>query len=382
MSEMSLSEVLPGVFSPDEPPKRRGAARQQRKRKKKRRRRSIIIVLLTIAIVGGAVAGSYVFGLAPLIKRITAPKDYTGSGTGSVQVKIPVGATGTNIAVLLAKDDVVKTEIAFLDAAKKDKRSTSVQPGTYALRKQMSGAAALALLLDPKAKLTRSVTIPEGKRVAEALPLIAKALKLKLPDLQKAATSGKIGLPKAANGNLEGFLFPATYVFQPDDNATDVLKAMVERGDQAFEALNIPAAQIRTVVIKASIVQAEAGSKDYMGKVAQVLDNRIKIKMKLRLDSTVSYATGKFNVTTTSADRLSRSRFNTYRYYGLPVGPISNPGEEALKAAINPTPGPWLFFVTTNPSTGETKFAVTEADHAANAEEFYAWLRAHPQSKK
>lgn len=334
-------------------------------------------MLLTIAIVGGAVAGSYVFGLAPLIKRITAPKDYTGSGTGTVQIKIPIGATGQNIAVLLAKDDVVKTEVAFLNAAKKDERSTSVQPGTYAMHKQMSGAAALALLLDPKSKLTRSVTIPEGTRVKDALALIAKNLKLKQADLKKASTSGKIGLPKAAKGKLEGFLFPATYVFQPDDSATDVLKTMVARGEEAFDKLNIPDSQLRTVVIKASIIQAEAGSKNYMGKVSRVLDNRLKIDMRLSLDSTVSYATGKFNVTTTAADRQSKSPYNTYRYKGLPAGAISNPGEEALKAALKPTPGPWLYFVTTNPSTGETKFAVDGAGHQVNVLEFQKWLRTH-----
>jgi UPF0755 protein len=378
MSEMSLSEVLPGAFSPNEPPNRRGVARQQRKRKKRRRRRSIVIMLLTIGIVGGAVAGAYVFGLAPLIKRITEPKDYTGTGTGSIQVKIPVGASGTKIAVLLAQGDVVKTEVAFLDAAKENPQSQSIQPGTYSLRKQMSGASALTLLLDPKSRLTRSVTIPEGTRVKDAFTLIAKNLKLKPADLQKAATSGKIGLPKAANGKLEGFLFPATYVFQPDDNATDVLTAMVTRSEQAFTKLKIPDAQLRVVVIKASILQAEAGNKkNYMSKVARVLDNRLRINMKLQLDSTVSYATGRFNVTTTPADRQSKSRFNTYRYTGLPVGPISNPGEEALKAALNPTPGPWLYFVTTNPDTGETKFAVDGAGHQANVLEFQQWLRTN-----
>jgi UPF0755 protein len=378
MSDMSLSEVLPGAFSPGEPPnRRRGAARQQRKRKKRRRRRSFVIILLTIAIVGGSVAGAYVLGLAPLIKRFTAPKDYTGAGTGTVRIKIPDGATGRNIAVLLAKDDVVKTEVAFLDAAKKDSRSTSVQPGTYSMRKQMSGAAALGLLLDPKSRLTLSVTIPEGTRANEALKLFAKKLELKESDLKKASVSGKIGLPKAANGKLEGFLFPATYEFPPDVTAAEVLTATTDRGAKAYAALNIPAARLRTVVIKASIIQAEAGNKKYMGPVSRVLDNRLKINKKLQLDSTVSYATGKFNVTTTPADRQSPSRFNTYRYAGLPAGPISNPGEDALNAAMNPSPGKWLYFVTTNPSTGETKFAVDYAGHQANVLEFQKWQQTH-----
>jgi UPF0755 protein len=379
---MSLSEVLPGAFPPGEQPtRRRGAARQQRKRRKRRRRNSIVIILLTIGIVGGAVAGSYVFGLAPLIKRLSEPKDYTGAGSGKIVVQIPDGATGRAIAVLLAKDDVVKTESAFLDAVEKDPRAKSIQPGTYGLRKQMSGSSALSLLLDPKAKLTLSVTIPEGTRAKDTLAKVAKVLKLKPADLKKASTSGKIGLPKAANGNLEGFLFPDTYQFEPDVTAEQVLTAMVKRGSEVFAALDIPKAQLRNVVIKASIVQAEAGNKKYMGPVARVLDNRLKIKMKLSLDSTVSYATGKFNITTTAADRASSSPFNTYRYVGLPAGPISNPGEEALRAVLDPTPGPWLYFVTTNPSTGETKFATTYAGHLANNKEFQAWLRAHPQSK-
>jgi UPF0755 protein len=323
------------------------------------------------------VAGAYVLGLAPLIKRFTEPKDYAGAGTGTVRIKIPEGATGRNIAVLLAKDDVVKTEVAFLDAAKKDTRATSVQPGTYSMRKQMSGAAALGLLLDPKSKLTLSVTIPEGTRANEALKLIAKKLQLKESDLKKAAVSGKIGLPKAANGKLEGFLFPATYEFPPDVTATEVLAATTKRGERAYEALNIPAAKLREVVIKASIIQAEAGNQKYMGPVSRVLENRLKINKKLELDSTVSYATGKFNITTTSADRQSRSPFNTYRYVGLPAGPISNPGEDALKAVLNPTPGKWLYFVTTNPSTGETKFANDFAGHEVNVLEFQKWQQTH-----
>jgi UPF0755 protein len=379
MSEMSLSEVLPGAFPPEPPSqRRRGAAREQRKRRKRRRRRSFVVLFLTIAIVGGAVAGSYVFGLAPLIKRLTEPKDYTGAGIGKPEnVQIPDGASGRAIAVLLTKEGVVKTEVAFLDAVKKDSRAKSVQPGTYAMRKQMSGAAALSVLLDPKSRLTRTVTIPEGTRVAEALPLIAKKLALKLPDVRKAATSGKLGLPRAANGKLEGFLYPATYSFGPDANAVKVLSTMVEQGGEVRASLGISAAQARTAVIKASIVQAEAGNKNYMGKVARVLENRLESNTKLQLDSTVSYATNKFRVTTSQADRASPSRYNTYKYTGLPIGPISNPGEEALKAVINPTPGDWMYFVTTNPTTGETKFAVDSAGHAANVAEFQRWLKTH-----
>jgi UPF0755 protein len=154
---------------------------------------------------------------------------------------------------------------------------------------------------------------------------------------------------------------------------------MVTKANAAFDSLNIPASELRADVTKASIVQAEAGNVKYMGKVARVLDNRLAAKINLQLDSTVSYATGRFGVTTTPAERSINSGYNTYRYPGLPAGPIDNPGLEALNAVLHPTPGAWLFFVTTNPSTGETKFAVNQAEHEANVREFQAWLRQHHQ---
>lgn len=381
VSEMSLSEVLPGAFPPEQPTsRRRGAARAQRKRKKRRRQRSLIVILMSIVLVGGGVVVAWL-GLAPLIRQFNQPNDYSGAGTGSVTVTIPEGASGRKIAQLLTDDGVVKTPAAFLDAAGKDPRSSGVQPGAYGMRHQMSGAAALSLLLDPTSKLQTTVTIPEGMRVKDILAMLAKKLRLDPAALKAASTSADIGLPKAANGRPEGFLFPATYTFQPGQTATQVLSALVARGENAFTSLNIPPSQLHDVVIKASIVQAEAGKQKYMGKVARVLDNRLAINMPLGLDSTISYATGKFNVTTTPADRRIKSVYNTYLNPDLPGGPISNPGEDALKAVLHPTPGQWLYFVTINPDTGETKFAVTDTEATANRQEFQAWLRAHPQGK-
>jgi UPF0755 protein len=373
---MSLSEVLPG-FSPEQPPpRRRGAVREQRKRKRRRRRRGILAIFLTFAVVTGGIAGAW-FGLAPLVRQLNEPNDFTGAGTGQVQVKIPIGASGRTIARVLTASGVTKTEAAFLDAAKNDPRSTGIQPGTYELHKTMSAASALALLLDPKSRLTRSVTITEGTRAADVYTILAKKLTLRRADLVKASTSEDIGLPAAARGRPEGFLFPATYVFPPDVTATEALTEMVNRGKQAFTDLDIPASQLRDVVIKASIVQAEARQKKDMSKIARVIDNRLARKMNLQLDSTVSYATNHFAVTTTAAQRRTTSRYNTYRYAGLPAGPIGNPGEEALKAVLDPAPGSWLFFVAVNPDTGVTKFAQTQAEHDAYVKEFQAWLRTH-----
>ena len=282
-----------------------------------------------------------------------------------------MACSGRAIARVLFTAGVVKTQVAFIDAVQRNPKAAGIQPGTYRLHRQMSGASAITLLLDPASRLQVEVTIPEGARARVILATLAKQLDLPATDLRKASTSKRIG---------QGYLFPATYTFQPDVTATEALRAMVSRGRAAYAAVGIPPSALHDVVVKASIVQAEAGNKKYMGKVARVLDNRLQKGIKLQLDSTVSYAVQRFGVTTTAAERASTSRYNTYRYHGLPVGPISNPGEDALRAALHPARGPWLFFVTVNPTTGETKFASTAAEHAQQRQEFRAWLRAHPNA--
>jgi peptidoglycan lytic transglycosylase G len=376
---MSLSEVLPGFTpEPGQPPqRRRNAARQQRKRKKQKRRRSLLAIVVTFVVVVGGIGGAYL-GLAPLVRQLTEPNDYTGTGTGTATVKIPDGASGRDIARVLTEAGVTKTPVAFIDAAKKDTRSGRIQPGTYELHRQMSGVSALALLLDPKSRSRITLTVPEGRRAIEIYSELQQKLGFSRAELTKAAKADDLGLPRAAHGRVEGYLFPATYDFQPDVTPEEALQAMVERGKATFDELGIPDTQLHDVVVKASIVQAEAGRKEYMGKVARVLDNRLDQGMKLQLDSTVSYATGKFEITTTPKDRASTSPYNTYRYAGLPPGPISNPGEDALRAALEPADGQWLFFVTVNPKTGETKFADTAAQHSRYVDEFRAWLRANP----
>ena len=115
-----------------------------------------------------------------------------------------------------------------------------------------------------------------------------------------------------------------------------------------------------------------------MPKVARVLDNRLAKGMLLQLDTTVNYANGKSGLTTTPQDRQNPSPYNTYLHPGLPPGPISNPGEEALRAVLAPAQGGWLYFVVVNPDTGETRFAATAEEHQQNVALFQQWLRAHP----
>ena len=154
---------------------------------------------------------------------------------------------------------------------------------------------------------------------------------------------------------------------------------MVARSVQVLDELQIPVEQRLAVVTKASLVQAEAGSVEDMGKVARVLENRLADGMALQLDTTVNYANNKGGITTTAQDRANPSPYNTYVHPGLPPGAISNPGEDALRAVLAPTPGDWRFFVVVDPDTGETRFGATAAEHQQNVLLFQQWLRENPE---
>jgi UPF0755 protein len=344
---------------------------------RRRRRRRPLAVIVALLVFGGLVAG-VVFGGQKLLGLFVA-EDYSGQGSGSVSVKVQDGDTLTDIAQTLVGADVIASPKPFTDAAKADPRAMGITAGTYALRSHMSGAAALKLLLDPSSRQVTRVTIPEGTIAVNTLQKIADATGMPLADLQAAAANpAALGLPAYANGSLEGFLFPATYDVEPGETAAQLLSAMVSRTVQALDQLGVPEAQRLSVLTEASIVQAEAGSTEDMAKVARVLDNRLAINMPLQLDTTVNYANGKTGLTTTPQDRQNPSPYNTYVHTGLPPGPIGNPGEDAIQAVLTPAQGDWLFFVVVNPDTGETRFATTAEEHAANVAVFQQWLREHP----
>jgi uncharacterized YceG family protein len=345
-----------------------------------RRRRRPIAVVVSLLVLAGLVVG-IVLGGQKLIQLIDpTAKDYTGQGTGEIQIRVQEGDTLSDIARTLVKADVIASIGPFVDAAETNAAAVGIQPGVYGMRQQMSGQAALDLLLDPVSRLLSRVTLPEGLTVQRSLARIAEETGRPVEEYQAAAAdTAALGLPAYANGLLEGFLFPATYDVEPDETPADVLRDMVARGQQAFTALGIPEDQRLTVLTKASLVQAEAGSVEDMGKVARVLENRLADGMPLQLDTTVNYANGKSGITTTAQDRANPSPYNTYLHPGLPPGPINNPGEDALRAVLNPTPGDWRFFVVVDPHTGDTRFAVTGEEHAKNVQLFQQWLREHPE---
>jgi UPF0755 protein len=328
--------------------------------------------------LSAAVGGAWV-GLRPVLASFNQPVDWPGPGTGAVQVRIESGATGTAIGQVLEANGVVRTVKAFVAAYRAEPRSASLQPGSYQLRRQMSAVAALQALLSGEARQVAKVTVPEGTRSDQLPDLIAKVSSIKADDVRAAIrTPAALGLPPEAKGDPEGWLFPATYDLEPGTTAAGLLTMMVDRSVAELAALNVPVERRRDVIIQASLVQAEAKNAVDFPKIARVLQNRMAKGRPLELDTTVHYAMKSYKVALSEKATKMKSPYNTYQVVGLPAGAIDNPGADALRAVLNPTPGAWMFFVAVNPNTGLTGYAVTDAEFLKLKAQLDIWLKANP----
>jgi UPF0755 protein len=351
----------------------------------RRRLLGCLAVLLALAVLIGGAFAVYVVGFSALKDKLQPPPDYSGTGTGHTVVEVKKGDSSADIAATLVRKGVVKSLDAFLHAARQDPKSVGIQVGFYRMHRRMSAEAALAVLVDPHNRLRNLVTIPEGLRVDQIVDLLVRRTDFSRKQYDHVlAHPGRLGLPSYAHGNAEGYLFPATYEVDPDASPRSILAAMVNRYDQAAADLHLVAkarALGRTphdVMTVASIVQAEGRLPRDFPKIARVLYNRLDKKKPLQLDTTIVYifkTEGK--LTTTSRQRRAKSPYNTYLHTGLPPTPIDSPGEVAIKAALSPASGSWLYFVTTNPRNGAMSFATTYADHLKNVQKFRAYCRQH-----
>ena len=319
---------------------------------------------MVLALCGGLAFGGYRF-----LRGFVAAPDYSGAGSGSVLVQVKAGETIAEIGNTLHQHGVVKSAEAFVRAAASDENARTVQPGSYRLRKEMRAALALDLLLDPSSRVHVRVAIPEGLRLAQILQRVSKAADIPLSELRRAAEDpAALGVPPYAESRLEGYLFPATYTFEPGTSATEVLRTMVERFNREADDMNLPK-QARDVnltaqeaVTVASLVQAEGGRVSDFPKIARVIYNRLAMDRELELDSTVLYALNKYGIIASHQDLRTRSPYNTYMHAGLPPGPICSPGRDALEAALGPSKGEWFWFVTTDPKRRITKFTDDPAE--------------------
>lgn len=300
------------------------------------------------------------------------PEMQISSQTKEIVIEIPTGSTGSDIASLLFSSGVVKSASAFFREAVGNSRSSKIAPGSHRLSLEISAKQALDQLLDSK-RMPDLFVVTEGAWNSEILAEL-RSRGFSQADIALALKSLSLS---PGFSTVEGTLFPAHYSFAKGATATEILQAMISRFSTEASLSGLKESQgkltSQQLLIVASIVQAEGDLKDF-AKVSQVIHNRLAISMPLQLDSTVHYirkVRGQVFLSTQAT--LTKSPYNTYKNYGLPPGPIGNPGRAALDAAMHPEPGDWLFFITVAP--GDTRFTKSN-------DEFLLWKKLYEKNRR
>ena len=270
-------------------------------------------------------------------------------------VRVPRGARGVEVARILEEAGLVRSAYLFSAYLRFSGRERRLIPGVYRLEGE--GAFRLARALTGEKKpLTVTILFPEGERARDYARRLSQAGLDGEGFLRLAQEPGNLRPPYVEGKTLEGYLFPATYTFDLLATPEEVVRAMLRR----FEAELTPPVRklleerglsVHAWVTLASIVQVEAGSEEEMPRIAGVFLNRLERGMPLQADPTVAYALGKSlpELSRPAGDFAVDSPYNTYRYPGLPPGPIANPGRAALLAVLNPVRAdergrPYLYF--------------------------------------
>lgn len=350
------------------------------------RLRAVFAVVLALGVLVGG--GYFVYAKAhEIYTDLTTPDDdYVGTGTEEVEVVVPSGAGITQIGDILYEADVVKSVRRFRSVVQQSGQADQLQYGRFLLKKELPAELAFEMLLDPSNLQRLWVTYPEGTTVDEQVAIAANELDISEDELQEAVSNvDQLNLPDWAEGEPEGLLFPARYVVAEPINPTAMLQAQVSQFNSIASNLRFASraeAMGRTpreVLTVASIIEGEVHDPDYQPLVAAVIYNRLEEDMRLEMDSTVHYFAGNEGggVTTTQEQRETENPYNTYLNEGLPPGPINNPGETAMAAALSPADSNAMYFVTVDLDSGETRFAETLEEHNENVAVFQEWCQAN-----
>jgi UPF0755 protein len=348
----------------------------------------IIALCVVVVLLGGAAAGtSWAWAnYEDQIRKVMGwelPIDYEGPGHGEATVVIKSGDGGEAISAALAEAGVTRTPEAFFKLLLAQDPQVVFFPGHYQLKQEMSAKAALEALQDPANKIEASVLIKEGWSLDQTIDALVEGTGLAREDYEAAIADPAVYGIAAGAPSVEGYLFPAKYSFDPGADAASVMNTLIARTYQALDGAGVAAEDRHRVLTIASLVQREAGSNpDDFYKVSRVIQNRIAQGMLLQFDSTSHYGYAwhhgerlESSVFTSSAELEDDNPYNTYKHVGLPIGPIGAAGDLAIEAALHPAVGEWLYFVTVNLDTGETKFTNTNAEHNAAVDELRKWCR-------
>ena len=369
---------------PPRPPHSRREMRRRRERRKHRKQIMIVIIALAVVLATSCVV-ILVGGLRHGAPRIVATKevapDYPGPGGQPLEFTVESGQGADQVGANLVKAGVVKSTAAFLHAITSTQSESRLLPGVFDLRLRMKASDVVAILTD-SSKAGGFLQVRAGERVRE---VVARAAQLSgVPQSEFDAliqAKGEGILPQEAQGNFEGWLQPGEYDVRKAGSAKAILGNLVSKRIEHLDQLGVPGGQERqTILNTASITEAEVNKSEYYSKVARVIENRLAKGMPLGMDSTVAYSNNVSALKLTDAMlKNADDPYNTRVHPGLPPGPIGSPGDEAIQAAMHPETGDWLYFVTVNMDTGETRFSDNQDQFNRDVKEYKAWESQHNQ---
>jgi UPF0755 protein len=356
---------------------------------------SMVVVLALIAL-GGYYGYKQLTGIGDF-------EDYAGQGQGDVVIEVHDGDSTGDIATTLADADVVASSRAFVAAAEANADVRGVQPGYYVMKTKASGAAAVSRIVDPKIRVG-NIQIEPGSQLENIIKpdeSVVKGIVAELADascadlngkstcvpveqlaaVAKAGDLAKLGVPEWAvpdaskaepKRRLEGLIMPGVYDVKPGGTPEELWKQLITESATQMQARGLPTIADSTgytpyqILTMASLIEREAITKDFV-KVSRVTYNRLHEGMKLEYDSTINYVLDRPAIRTNRSDRERVGPYNTYDITGLPPTPIASASENAVKAAVTPEAGPWLFFVKCQ-KDGTSCFATTSDEHDANVD--------------
>jgi peptidoglycan lytic transglycosylase G len=282
-------------------------------------------------------------------------------------VTIAPGMPLKKISAYLADQNLIRNSISFQLLAHLQKKQSQIQVGEYELSPSMTPREILAKVTSGKTVL-HAVTIPEGYRITEIAALLEeRGLANREEFIRQAQDKELIQSTGIPGGSLEGYLFPETYHFSRNTSERKIIQKMLntfkeqvaapEMMDRA-KALNLSFHQIVTL---ASLIEKETGVDEERKIISSVFHNRLKKNMRLQTDPTVIYAISNFDGNIRKKDLSIDSPYNTYKYGGLPPGPIASPGLQSILAALAPNKTDYLYFVSRK--DGSHQFSSNLIDH-------------------
>ena len=315
-------------------------SRVERRLRKRRRRRGVLVMFVLLLLAGGVVFQALQWS-AVREKKAPPPGQ-------PVTITVASGQSSVEIGRALREAGVVDSVNRFRDVAEERGLDSLLKPGEYKLVTGMSIDEVLELLAKgPSTGVP--LTIPEGFTVAQIAGKLAATDQFAKDEVTKALKSKDLIVPLRPKGvtSLEGLLFPDTYGIEPDDTAIGVIQKMLDQLEVVLSRYQLSTAPQKLspyqLLIVASMIEREAKVEADRPKIAAVIYNRLAAGRKLEVDATVRYAVGHARLT--AQDLGSPSPYNTYVHTGLPPTPIAAPGEAAIRAALQPADGDWLYYV-------------------------------------